>query len=212
MDVSDAEIVDPVAGLLLRRIVVGPFRTNCWVFGPLDGDAAVVVDPGAEAGRILDATTDRRVEAIVLTHTHGDHVGALDEVAEATGAPVRAHPAEAEVSPRPWRAGLGQASPLVEGDRVRVGSVEAAVWHTPGHTPGGVALRLPGHVLVGDTLFPGGPGATRWPYSDFPTVIDSIQRVLFALPDDTAVHPGHGHDTTIGTERPALPAWIERGW
>jgi glyoxylase-like metal-dependent hydrolase (beta-lactamase superfamily II) len=86
------------------------------------------------------------------------------------------------------------------------------VVHTPGHTPGGISLLAGRHVLTGDTLFPGGPGLTGWPLSDFATIIDSIRDGLFALPDDTVVLPGHGRSTTIGTERPHLDDWIARNW
>src|SRR6185503_3863517 len=107
---------------------------------------------------------------------------------------------------------------LRDGDILQAGPLTAHVLHTAGHSPGGLSLYLsggaghPGHVLTGDTLFPGGPGLTGWPLSDFPTIIDSLRRQLFTLPDDTEVHPGHGRSTTIGAERPDLPAWIERGW
>lgn len=99
-----------------------------------------------------------------------------------------------------------------DGDEVRFGGRALRVLHTPGHTPGGLSLHAAGHVFTGDTLFPGGPGLTGWPLSDFPTIIASIRSRLFALPDDTVVHPGHGPDTTIGAERPHLGEWIERGW
>jgi glyoxylase-like metal-dependent hydrolase (beta-lactamase superfamily II) len=106
---------------------------------------------------------------------------------------------------------------LHDGDVLRVGPLIAQVLHTPGHTPGGLSLFLrggvgdPGHLLTGDTLFPGGPGLTGWPLSDFPTVLASVRRLL-DLPAGTVVHPGHGPDTTVGTERPALPSWAARGW
>jgi glyoxylase-like metal-dependent hydrolase (beta-lactamase superfamily II) len=104
------------------------------------------------------------------------------------------------------------------GDRevLAVGPLRVQVLHTPGHTPGGISLVLaggagPGHVLTGDTLFPGGPGLTGWPLSDFPTIMSSVRRLL-DLPADTLVHPGHGPDTTVGAERPALDTWAARGW
>ncbi len=100
---------------------------------------------------------------------------------------------------------------LAEGT-LPVGEVIAQIVHTPGHTHGSVCIALDGVVLTGDTLFPGGPGATRFDHSSFDTIIRSIESKLFALPDDTVVLPGHGAATTIGTERPQLPAWIERGW
>jgi glyoxylase-like metal-dependent hydrolase (beta-lactamase superfamily II) len=112
---------------------------------------------------------------------------------------------------RPLWDGVTRA--LHDGDRLAVGPLTVTARHTPGHTPGGLTLALPGHLLTGDTLFPGGPGLTgaAWPDSDFPTVLRSVQRLL-AEPDDTAVHPGHGPDTTVGAERPSLPRWRARGW
>ena len=102
-----------------------------------------------------------------------------------------------------------------DGDALRVGPLTVQVLHTPGHTPGGLSLYLrggaAGHVLTGDTLFPGGPGLTGWPLSDFPTILASVRRLL-DLPAGTVVHPGHGPDTTVGAERPALPGWAGRGW
>ena len=99
-----------------------------------------------------------------------------------------------------------------EGDEIAFGGQALRVLHTPGHTPGGLSLYTPGHVFTGDTLFPGGPGLTGYPLSDFGTIIEAIRSRLFVLPDATQVHPGHGHDTTIGAERPQLDEWIRRGW
>jgi glyoxylase-like metal-dependent hydrolase (beta-lactamase superfamily II) len=110
----------------------------------------------------------------------------------------------------PWD-GVAHRS-VRHGQRLRVGGLSIELRHTPGHTPGGVSIVLPGHVLTGDTLFPGGPGLTGWPFSDFPTIITSIERELLSLPLATVVHPGHGRDTTIGAEVPQLSAWKSRGW
>lgn len=103
---------------------------------------------------------------------------------------------------------------MVDGERLGVAGVELEVRHTPGHTPGSCCLvaETLGCVFSGDTLFDGGPGATRWPYSDFDRIIDSITDRLLSLPDDTAVHTGHGPSTSIGAERPARADWIARGW
>lgn len=106
-----------------------------------------------------------------------------------------------------------------DSDVLAVGPLRVRVRHTPGHTPGGISLAIPaqpragrpGHVLTGDTLFPGGPGLTGWTLSDFPTILASVRQLL-ALPAGTVVHPGHGSDTTVAAERPALPAWAARGW
>ncbi len=102
--------------------------------------------------------------------------------------------------------------PLKHRSSLRVEGLTLTVLHTPGHTPGGICLLFSGHVLTGDTLFPGGPGLTGWPLSDFATIIDSIQRQLLTLPFETIVHPGHGHSTTVGREAPHLPLWVDRGW
>jgi glyoxylase-like metal-dependent hydrolase (beta-lactamase superfamily II) len=115
------------------------------------------------------------------------------------------HAADADI------AGKHPFTPLNEGP-LGIGSVTAEVLHTPGHTPGSVCVLLPGVVITGDTLFPGGPGATRFEYSSFAMIIESIRTKLFTLPDDTVVLPGHGDSTTVGAERPQLAAWVERGW
>ena len=236
-------------GVELRRVVVGPLRTNCWVVHARGAREALLVDPGDEPGRVLDAVGGLEVTAIVLTHAHFDHVLAVPAVAAALGAPVLAHADDAAVWPHElatlartghFDAGTATAELLAAGHPLRpdparplwdgrvdrhvadgavlaVGPLRVGVRHTPGHTPGGLSLVVPGgagrpgHVLTGDTLFPGGPGLTGWPLSDFPTILASVRRLL-ALPADTVVHPGHGPDTTVGAERPALPAWAARGW
>ena len=241
---AEAEIVDDADGVVLRRVVVGPLATNCWIVVDARDRRAVVVDPGDEPLRILDACADLDVRAVLLTHTHWDHVLALPDVADALGVDVLAHPGDRPVWPHECQhlhrhghfdagtatdrllgAGVhlgpsagralwaGRTTDVGHGDRIPVGDhVTLTVLHTPGHTPGGISVRAGRHVLTGDTLFPGGPGLTGWPLSDFPTIIDSIRRTLFALPDRTTVHPGHGESTMIGAERPHLDAWIRRGW
>ncbi|TQM09077.1 MBL fold metallo-hydrolase [Pseudonocardia kunmingensis] len=221
----------------LRRIVVGPLATNCWVLHA-DGDRrALVVDPGDEPDRVRAAVAGLDVVAVVLTHAHWDHVLG----AGAVGAPVLAHADDGPVWPHElatldrlghWDAGTATADlraaghplrpegplwdgrvddHLVDGQVLTVGPLAVDVLHTPGHTPGGVSLHVEGHVLTGDTLFPGGPGLTGWPLSDFSTIMGSVRR-LAALPAVTAVHPGHGPSTTIGAERPHLDDWEDRGW
>ena len=105
----------------------------------------------------------------------------------------------------------GLSTPVLDGEVLRVGSLAVQALHTPGHTPGGLTLSVDGHLLTGDTLFPGGPGLTGPPLSDFASIIQSVRQLL-ALPDKTRIHPGHGPDTTVAAQRPHLDEWIARGW
>jgi glyoxylase-like metal-dependent hydrolase (beta-lactamase superfamily II) len=238
------EIADDTAGLLLRKIVVGPLHTNCYAVTALDTRQTFLVDPGAEAATVLDAVRDLDVRMIVLTHSHFDHVDAVAEVADARGLPVAAHPADAPVWPRElehlrthghFDAGRATADLLASGcslcpapnrplwdgrvdlllrdhGTLALDGLICRIVHTPGHTPGGVCIGVGGHLLTGDTVFPGGPGLTGWPLSDFPTIIASIRERLFTLPESTFLHPGHGPSTTIGAEKPCLDDWAARGW
>jgi glyoxylase-like metal-dependent hydrolase (beta-lactamase superfamily II) len=241
---AESETVDDANRVVIRCVAVGPLRTNCYAVHGTDGRRSLLVDPGGNAPAILDAVSDLDIVAIVLTHTHWDHVEALAEVHDALGAPIAAHSGEAPVWPHEqdylarhghWDAGtateelLGAGcclqpppgtslwngtvdTPVAHRTVVHVDRLKATVLHTPGHTPGGICLALPGHVLTGDTLFPGGPGLTGWPHSDLPTILDAIRASLFTLPGPTTVHPGHGPTTTIEREAPHFDEWAERGW
>lgn len=134
-----------------------------------------------------------------------DHVGAARDVAKRLAIPIKLHSLDWDICP------IDPDKPLESGS-LRLGSGTLELVHTPGHTPGSVTIVTPGAALTGDTLFPGGPGATRFPYSDFDQIMDSLESQIFSLPDETIVMPGHGLDTTLGTERPALPEWRERRW
>jgi glyoxylase-like metal-dependent hydrolase (beta-lactamase superfamily II) len=185
-------------------------ENNVWVLG--DEQEAVVIDAAHDHRPILDALGGRTLRAIVCTHGHNDHVNVAGALADDTGAPVLLHPADVML----WRDEYPQRLPdgeLRHGEVLRVGGDELHVLHTPGHSPGGVCLHQPSThtVFSGDTLFHGGPGATGRSYSDFATIIDSIQARLLVLPDDTVVHTGHGDDTRIGAEAPHLGEWLARG-
>jgi glyoxylase-like metal-dependent hydrolase (beta-lactamase superfamily II) len=183
---------------------------NVWIVG--DADEVVVIDAPHDAEAIEAAVGGRRVVAIACTHAHDDHVNVAPELARRFNAPVLLNPADDVL----WRMAHPDARPdgeLVDGQRIEVAGTFLEVLTTPGHAPGAVCFSAPelGVVFSGDTLFSGGPGATGRSYSDFPTILTSIEERLFALPADTVVHTGHGEDTTIGAESPNLEAWRARG-
>lgn len=190
----------------ITKISVGGMDNNVYLITV--GAEAVYVDGGSnEAEFVLSQLGDKRLNAILQTHGHGDHVGALRQVVDATKTTVFSHPADRLPVP---------AEALADGDVHTLGDVEFRVLHTPGHTPGSVCflLEMDGetHLFSGDTLFPGGPGNTSGNVEAFRTVMASLDEKLFVLPDDTHVYPGHGADTTIGTERPHVEEWRARGW
>ncbi len=183
---------------------------NVWVVG--DDTECVVVDAAHDATAILEAVGDRRLMAVLCTHAHNDHVNAVGDLYDATGAPSALHPADRVL----WDQVHPEATPdreLAHGDVITVGGVDLHVLHTPGHSPGAVCFYVPAlsTVFTGDTLFQGGPGATGRSYSDFDTIITSIREVLLALPPQTTVLTGHGDPTTVGDEAPHLQEWLDRG-
>lgn len=192
--------------LRIAKLSVGPFDNNAYVVACARTGRAVIVDAAAEADRILAACDGLTVETVLTTHGHQDHIQALDEVTGALGIGWRMHPADVEI------AGRTPDEPLQGDQEIVVGDIALHTLHTPGHTPGSVSIVVEPAVFSGDTLFPGGPGATRWDYSDFGQIMDSVERMLFSLPDPTLVYPGHGLETTIGEERPHAPEWRTRGW
>ena len=183
---------------------------NVWLVG--DDERVVVIDAPHDAGAITEAVGGRQVDGIVCTHGHNDHINAAVEVAEATGAPIALHPDDRML----WEVVHPGRKPdldLAHGDVLQMGGTLLQVWHTPGHSPGGVCLHLAeaGVVFTGDTLFQGGPGATGRSYSSFPTIIESLRRLFLYMPAETVVHTGHGDSTTIGAESPHVEEWVRRG-
>jgi hydroxyacylglutathione hydrolase len=187
--------------LQVERLELGPWPMNCYLVRcPRTGRVAIV-DPGAEPEKILSAVDVDSVCCILLTHGHPDHVGALEAVREATGVPVGLHPADAE------EYGLQGDFPLLPGSEIQVGRGRVTVVHVPGHTPGSVCLRLGERVLVGDAIFPGGPGHTTSPAA-LDRSLESLARQVFCWPDNTELLPGHGSSTTVGAEREAFMAFL----
>jgi len=192
-------------GFSVGRIVTPPLDNNVYLITCATTGASLIVDAASDAEAIIAMADRTEVVAVATTHGHADHHGAIPEATRRLGVPFMLHPFDAEI------AGKTPDTPLEEGV-LSIGDVSAQILHTPGHTPGSICLLLDGVVLTGDTLFPGGPGATRFDHSSFDTIIESIASNLFTLSDDTVVLPGHGNSTTIGIERPQLPAWTNRGW
>jgi len=195
----------------------GQFVENCYVVVDEAARECAVIDPGEAAGLILHKlqALDARTTAIWLTHAHLDHVLGVPRLKEETGAPVWLHPADRPLYDRvPEQAqwyGLA-AEPLpppdcayAAGDTVRVGSIEFVVRHAPGHSPGSVCLVGSGVVFGGDVLFAGSIGRSDLPGGDHDTLIQSIERELLVLPDETIVYSGHGPETTVGHERRSNP-------
>ena len=191
----------PATGALrVKKLSVGTFDNNVYIVAA--GENAIIVDGAASPVRILEEAAGLRVGAIVQTHGHFDHVQALAALVAELGCPVYAHAGDSmPVSTKP----------LADGEVVSAGEVRLEAVHTPGHTPGSVCFLADGFLFSGDTLFPGGPGATNGDPARFAKVMASLDR-LFALPDETRVSPGHGLDTTIGRERQYVPTWRRRGW
>jgi glyoxylase-like metal-dependent hydrolase (beta-lactamase superfamily II) len=190
--------------LRVRKICVGSWENNVYVVACAATNRAVIIDAAAEHEVIARAAADVEPSAILTTHGHFDHVGAARPLADRLGIPFRLHPADADVF------GLEPDDELTSGS-IEVGRVTIRVIETPGHSPGSVCLLVDEVLFSGDTLFPGGPGATRGPGADFGLIMESVER-LFELPEATVVMPGHGLDTTIGTEQPHADEWRARGW
>jgi glyoxylase-like metal-dependent hydrolase (beta-lactamase superfamily II) len=168
----------------------------------------VLIDPGDQAQDLLDWIGEREIEYILITHGDADHVGALESVRATLQAPVGVHSKDAE------RFQIRADFHLEAGDRLKAAGVTLQVYHVPGHTPGSVAFLVedpdgPPLAVVGDAIFPGGPGHTRSP-EDLRTALEALAATVFTWPDETTLHPGHGDPTTVGAERAAFAAFTAR--
>lgn len=203
-----------------RMFTVGPLQENCYILRASGSDHAVIVDPGEEAERILGALQALEiaaVDAILLTHTHFDHVGAVAEVARATGAPVYCPELEAEILANindyvrfpgfgPFES-YDADHTVAGGETLELAGLTFEVTFTPGHSPGHVSYALPEHdaLFSGDVLFQGSVGRVDLPGGDWPTLLASIESLLNTYSPDTTVYPGHMGLTTLGAERASNP-------
>jgi len=180
--------------LKITKINMGPYNNNGYIVICPETNEGVIIDTPAEPEKLLGAIGDVQIKTILITHKHQDHLLGFDEITGAVQVPVGIGTDDADGLPRPPQLDLK------DGMVIKFGNQEMTVLDTPGHTEGATCFLIGKHLFSGDTLFPGGPGKTRSPEA-LQQVIDSITKKLLVLPDDTAVYPGHGDDTTIGKAR-----------
>lgn len=200
-----------------EMIVVGSLQTNCYLVHCEETRECAVIDPGAEPDVVSQAISSKSLKPVVLLNTHGhvDHVGANKDIKEKYGIPLMMHEADAPMLKSILQSGLGlilgaKSSPppdsfLDENDEVKIGNFSLRVFHTPGHSPGGLVFLADNFLISGDTLFCMGVGRTDLPGGSWETLMDSIKRKILTLPDETVVLPGHGPSTTVGQEKSGNP-------
>jgi glyoxylase-like metal-dependent hydrolase (beta-lactamase superfamily II) len=197
--------------LRITKASVGPMDNNAYLLQCLSTDELLLIDAASEPDVLLGLVGGQPLATIVTTHRHRDHWDALEAVVGATRATTVAGADDVDGIP------VSTDRPVSDGDIVEVGRCRLQVIHLVGHTPGSIALLYDDptgapHLWTGDSLFPGGPGRTTGP-EDFTSLMDDLERKVFdRLADETWVYPGHGNDTTLGTERPSLGEWRARGW
>ncbi len=190
----------------IHKVVVGPYENNVFVLRCKQTGDAVLIDAANEHELLLELCQRLGVRQVIETHGHWDHIQAVPAIRDAG---YSVHVTAEDAAMLPSYDEILEDESVIEVGRLRLHTI-----HNPGHTPGSMSFRLEGSPILfsGDTLFPGGPGNTKTAEGDFDTIIESVDRKLFTLPPETLVLPGHGDDTTIGTERPHLQEWIDRGW
>jgi len=198
--------------MIIKKIVVGPLGTNAYVIGDERSLRGLIVDPGDEPDRIVEEAEamEMRVEKIILTHGHFDHIGGAGDVRKYTGAAILLHRDDLEI----YRYARAQAEMfgfdiddlpppdgfISEGDQIRIGDLVFTVIHTPGHSKGSICLYSEGVLISGDTIFQGSVGRTDLPGGSTQQLASSFRRLL-SLPEDTRILPGHGEETGVGIER-----------
>ena len=192
--------------LEIHNVVVGPMDNNVFVLRCRQSGEGLLIDAANEHELLLDLCKNLNVQQVIETHGHWDHIQAVPQVRDA-GYSVHITQADAHM--------LDSYDEILEDDCViSVGRIKLETILTPGHTPGSMCFKVSDKPILfsGDTLFPGGPGATQFEGGNFEKIIESIDKRLFILDKETVVLPGHGENTTIGDERPHLDEWVDRGW
>lgn len=197
--------------LIISKVAVGTMDNNAYLLRCRATDTQLLIDAANDPHTLLALLGDGGLDRVVTTHRHPDHWQALAAVVTATGATTTTGTYDAEGITVPTD------EPVDDGDLIRFGDCALRAIHLAGHTPGSIALLYddptgPPHLFTGDSLFPGGPGRTTGG-GDFDSLMHDLQTKIFErLPDETWVYPGHGNDTTLGAERPSIPAWLARRW
>jgi glyoxylase-like metal-dependent hydrolase (beta-lactamase superfamily II) len=202
----------------IQTISVGPIETNCYIVS--ENDAAIVIDPGDEAENILKEIGSKKVEAIILTHLHFDHITAAQELKKKTGAKIYCHKTDLKILDENLLSksdidGFLNNELRIMNDEIQNHNscfkIHNSILETPGHTPGGICLYLLEQKILfsGDTIFKGAIGAVHFRGGDFSAIEDSIEKKLLTLPDDTHVYPGHGANFILGEEKENIRSFLQ---
>jgi len=196
-------VVAKDADIQIERLELSPFGTNAYIAICQKTRDSVLIDAPAESNTIMDSLKNTNPKYILLTHNHMDHIGALAELQARLKVPLAAHALDTRNLPSPPEILLSDS------DTVSFGNLKFEVFHTPGHTPGGLCFKVGRYLISGDTIFPGGAGKT-WSPADFKQIVKSITEKIFVLPDDTQIYPGHGDSTVLRKEKDEFAVFSSR--